>query len=252
MNKLEYYFNVVSELGTISDEMHSSFPEPWIRKYGEEAFAFRHHPKDRSNYLASYLKLVKAISSLNACIHLMKAGFAQETHALARSIDDLGQDILFLANTEETGANLKDQIRMLNEFYKEISENPDEPLNVTEDFSLNRKKVRSATSNIMGRKGDPHYVRTVGTANHRLFSSFLHGSYVTIMELFNPGMNKFDMCGQPGTPRIQDCIDFFQNHIYGIILAGILVARFANRDDLRERLLKVRSDFAKTTGCVAE
>jgi hypothetical protein len=47
--------------------------------------------------LLSYLKCVRAVSSLNACVVLLESGFVFEVHALCRSIDECSEDVTFFA-----------------------------------------------------------------------------------------------------------------------------------------------------------
>jgi len=103
----------------------------------------------------------------------------------------------------------------------------------------------------MGRNGNPHFVRQVGNANHRLFSAFLHGAYVCIMEMFNPITKKFETNGLLKSPRMADCENYFANHIYQAILASALVAGLVDRSDVKEQLLKLREEVAQETNCVA-
>jgi len=253
MSKIEYYSNIVSEIETVCQNLQGEFPQPWVLEYSEEMYTYRHHPSELSNTLAAYIKLVRIVSLLNACICLMKNGFVQEVHSLGRAIDESCQDITFLIIPENLGANREKQLEMLSEFYKEITENPDDPLAVNSYHAVDRKYVRSAISNVMGRIGNPHFMRQVGKASHRLFSSFLHGAYVCIMESFNPGTGKFETNGLPSSsPRVQDCEEYFVMHIYQAILAAALVACTTSRNDLHNQILLMKDKVAQDTSCVAE
>jgi hypothetical protein len=77
----------------------------------------RHH--DRDELLLSYLKCVRAVSSLNASLLLLDAGHVFEVHTLCRCIDECSEDVWFFAEPDgEDGRPSENQRRAFEEFFQ--------------------------------------------------------------------------------------------------------------------------------------
>jgi hypothetical protein len=76
-----------------------------------------HRHQDPDELLLSYLKCVRAVSSLNAGLLLLEAGYVFEVHTLCRCIDECSEDVWFFAEPDgENGRPSENQQRAFNEF----------------------------------------------------------------------------------------------------------------------------------------
>lgn len=228
------------------ESLDAEFPHPKAVEYGD-GYVFRHLPNERSDTLASYLKLVRIVSLVNACLDLMEKGYVQEVCILCRAIDEASEDIKFFAlplGEAETNKKQKDHLK---EFYQEEHESPDDPLSSIPRDRVRRRKILSAFSNIPTSFGDPHTKLKVADSISKLFFGFVHGAYVFIMEMYD---GKYHMRGMPNSPRLIDCADNFSNHLYRSILALAVLCCRISRHDIAKSALRLNIDLAEKSGCV--
>jgi hypothetical protein len=251
MNIKDIYQPFINQLEGLVQQLDSEFEKPIAIPYGDH-FVFRHRPQVRSDILASYLKLVRIVSLLNAGLNLMEKGFVQEIYILCRAIDEAAEDITFFAlKMGETGTSPK-QMKMLKEFYQEQLENPTDPLSSISRDRVGRKDIRAAISNIPIEAADSHTMRVVTKSLFEVFSGFVHGAYVHIMEMYGGRTPKYHMRGMPDSPYMIDCVDNFANHLYRSVIVVESVASRVARKDVVLNALKLSCGLAETTGCVDE
>lgn len=247
MKKL--FRRTINELEKLVQELSLEFPQPIPVPYGDH-FVFRHPSNARSDILASFLKTVRIVSLLNASLCLLENGYTQESYILCRAIDEAGEDITFLAlSIGETGTS-DAQKKLLKEFYQEEFDNSSNSLSSAPRDRVGRKKIRAAMSSIPIGAGDPHTIRTVAKAIDQLFSGFVHGAYVFIMEMYGGSPPRYHTRGMSGTPRISECEDNLVNHLYRSILAVEAVAHRAQCKDVALRTNGLSKKFAEATGCL--
>lgn len=245
-NSLHILKNTATIFMELVESLDKEFPHPKAVTHGD-GYVFRHQPNERTDTLASYLKLVRIISLTNACLDLMGKGYIHEVYILCRAIDEASEDIKFFAlPLGETGTN-QNQMNHLKEFYQEEHENPHDPLSSTSRQRIPRKKIRSASSNIPTNFGDPHTKQKVANSISQLFSGFVHGAYVFIMEMYD---KKYHMHGMPNSPRLLECADNFSNHLYRSILALEALCYRIPRHDIAKSAVQLNIDLAEKTGCV--
>lgn len=92
---------------------------------------FRHETLTES--LVCYLKGIKTISTLNACIVLLRQGYTQEVGALCRMADDFCNEIFFLLLPQgDSDSFSDDQICFIENFFQEEFNKPADPLRSTQ------------------------------------------------------------------------------------------------------------------------
>ena len=94
--------------------VESSIPPP-ERVPHKDSFVFRYANKGIHEALVQ--KLARYISGLNAISVLLDAGFAQEVGVLLRTLDEIQEDIFFLATAETNGARTDRHTQYLDAFY---------------------------------------------------------------------------------------------------------------------------------------
>lgn len=238
------YKITISALESMVKELDSEVPRPELTSRG-----WRHKEIFRNDILASFLKASRLVSLLNASLELLDKGYVQEVYILGRAVDETVEEVFFLALKEETYADRQRQL--LAEFYTEETEDPLDPTSSAKRDRVSRKRITAAISNIKISSGDPHTRNKTANAIHQLFSGFVHGAYVHLMEIFSPMPLEFPMHGVSHTPYLKVCEENFANHIYRSIIACVLVAARLKQADIRDRLIDLKNDFGKITGVVA-
>jgi len=237
--------NTILELEEILRELENDLPKPQLVSY-QDGFHYRHQIKHRSDVLASFLKMVRVTSLLNASVRLIEHGYFQESYILGRAIDEATEDITFWGISYDEIGTSSDQKKLLTDFYQEILTYGSDGPSITKWNAVTRSRIQEALGDIHDER-ESGKVKQVSRLIYRVFSSFSHGSYPSIMELY--GRN-FHVRGMLDTPREDECINNFSNYVYRAILALIVIASRMNRKDLLDRLGNIRIRFATETGCV--
>jgi len=88
---------------------------------------------------------------------------------------------------------------------------------------------------------DPSTTQAIGKALYRLFSGYVHGAYVHIMELHGE-KGRYHFRGTPG--HLTEAIDYFPNFVYQAVLAVELLVDRSSRGDLLPRIQSLRTQVA--------
>ncbi len=249
MDIITTYEQFVDQFAEMIQKLDCEFEKPAMVPYAEY-FVFRHNQKIRSDVLASFLKLVRIASLLNASLCVMKKGFVQEAYILCRAIDEAVDEITFLAlKIDGDGASLK-QMKMLKEFYQEQFQDPLNVLNSVPRDRVGRKDIIAAISNMPIESSDPHTRNKVVKSLHEVFSGFVHGAYVHIMEMYGGRPARFHMKGMPNSPYMISCINNFAHHLYRSVMMVEIVASRSGRQDIVLEALKLGCNLAEMTNCL--
>lgn len=209
---------------------------------------FRHETFTES--LACYLKGIKAISTLNASIVLLRDGYAQEVGALCRMVDDYCNEILFLLLPEgENGKFSDDQIRFLENFFQEEFDNPADPLRSTQKRgTVAVKKIHATFGKLAKGELNPSDAQELLRTVHQAFSGYVHGAYPHIMEMYGGNPSRFHVSGMLRTPRIAEWRGQLVGYVQRLIIASVFVARKVGITDLEAPMRALLEEFEKTTG----
>ena len=211
----KYLESILKELGSLYHEMADLVESPVVVPSGVST-AWRY--KTQTESLTCYLKAIKTISTLNACMVLLKAGHAQEIGALCRMIDAYCNEIFFLLMPQDGDNFSKEQIQFLEDFYQEEFDKPEDPLGSTQKRkNVPVKKIHSTFSKIAKSETNPSDTQELLRTTHQAFSGYVHGAYPHIMELF--GSNKPYLNGMHGTPRMDEWRGQLVRYIYRTIMA---------------------------------
>jgi len=251
---IEQLTSFLNEQEALAHELGRNFEPPrFVRVRGLPQF--RHEPK--SDLLMSYLKCLRAISSLNAALVLLRSGFIQEVGALCRCIDEFCEDVRFLATPLGDGGKYsQDQQRLVEEFFKEEFLDSSSPLlEVAPRNRVPRDKVRAGIARIQGQPINPHDANHLFRTIDKSFSGYVHGAYVHIMEMYGgPALEQcqFHTCGMLGTPRISEWTETLANYVYRLTLTIEIVAKRCNDERVGKHLEELRLRFEESTGLGTE
>lgn len=232
----------VGRLCDIVDQLGSDFPPPKPVPQGD-GYVERHDENDRTNSLACYLKAVKICSTLNGAIVLVANHHAQEAHALCRIAQDQIDDIhLLLQPRAQDGELSAQQHRALREFYQEEFEDPADPVGTSQVRDrIARQKVQAAINNDLV---DPSSAQMTTMALYRMFSGYVHGAYVHIMELHSDTPGRYHLHGAPS--RTQEAVESVANYAYRAMLAVESLVKVCARADLLPLITSLRTEVAAT------
>lgn len=209
---------------------------------------FRHETFTES--LACYLKGIKTISTLNDCLVLLRHGYAQEVGALCRMADDFCNEIFFLLQPQgESGNFSNDQIRFLENFYKEEFDKPADPLRSTQKREpVAVKKIHATFGKLAAGELNSLDAQELLRTTHQAFSGYVHGAYPHIMEMCGGNPPHYHVSGMLDTPRIEEWRGQLTGYVQRLIIASVFVARKLGVADLEAPLRSLLEEFEKATG----
>lgn len=242
----DYLAQTLQRLEQIYAEMDKATGSVLFRDVGPYRH-FRHETLTES--LACYLKGIKAISTLNASIVLLREGFAQEVGALCRMVDDFCNEIFFLLLPQGSEGFSDDQIRFLENFFREEFDKPEDPLRSAQKRdTVSVKKIHATFGKLAAGELNPSDAQELLRTVHQAFSGYIHGAYPHIMEMYGGNPPRFHVSGMLGTPRIDEWRGQLVGYVQRLIIASVFVARKLGVTNFEAPLRALLEEFEKTTG----
>jgi hypothetical protein len=225
--KEDYLASVLQRLQREYDEMAPTLGAPAPRRvFTKQAEGFWFRYPSQSDTLLCFLKGVKLVSTLNAALLLLRAGYVQECGALFRIAADCYSDILFCLVPRDGDKLSRDQERFFEEFFQEEFDDPAYPLGSNQKRdNVPRKTVFASFGNLVRDQLNPSDAQSTLLTLHKAFSGYVHGAYPHIMELYGGDPPRFHMSGMTNTPRQVETLTQFLTELYRAIMASELVAR---------------------------
>jgi len=217
-------------------------PVPW-----KDGLVFRHVEKTVEQALVQ--KLARVISGLHAIDVLLLHGLVQEQGVMNRTLDEINEDIAFLAAaiTNDTVTELHRQY--LEAFYAEEFDNPDSPIDSTQKRNFPpRRKIRAYVTRVLGEGMNQSKVLDAGEAISKTYSGYVHAASPQIMDMFGGEPPRFYVAGMNGTPRIAEYVEGAWNYFYRSLLTATVVAKALGDGELVDHLYKYISQFEKASG----
>lgn len=217
-------------------------PVPW-----GDSFVFRHVEKTIQQALVQ--KAARLISTLHAIDVLLLNGHLQEQATLQRILDEIGEDIFFLA-AAITNDQITDRHRQyLEEFYAE--EFPD-PGNLTarhqQPNMVPRKKIRAYVNRVLSTDPNPSRLSDIGESVSSIYSGFVHASSPQIMDMCGGDPPLFHIEGMLGTPRMAEHIRDAWNYYYRGLTAITVIAKAFGDKPLVDTMYQYIVKFEETSG----
>lgn len=194
-------------------------------------------------------KLARVVSGLHAARLLTKHGFFQEQAALQRMIDELNEDILFLAHGVIFDKPTDLHREYLAAFYKEEFDNPDSAMESTQKRPMvPRKKIRAYISRVAGPPLDVSSTVEALRTVQKAYSGYVHGASPHIMELYFGSPPRWHLRGMLRTHRADDHRSDLWNVFYRGIVSFAFTAKAFGDEELFGKILRYMREFAAAAG----
>ena len=188
------------------------------------SFVFRY--KNKGLHEAIIQKLARSISGLNAVAVLLRAGYVQEVGVLFRTLDEIHEDIMFLATAETSGTRTDRHKKYLEAFYSEpVFSRPEGSLDIPKPDLVPRRKIRAHTMNVLGKGVNVSQALAASEAVGTAYSGFVHANSESIMDMYGGSPAHFHVQGMLGTPRIGAYMRDAGNYVYRGLMATITAAK---------------------------
>lgn len=213
----------------------------------KDSFVFRY--ANKSMHEALIQKLARSISGLNAIAILLDAGYTQEVGVLFRTLDEIHEDIAFLAIAETNGARTKRHAQYLEAFYAEpVQARSEDSLRISKSNLVPRKKVRAHTMNALGKGINVSQALDASEGISTVFSGYVHAASENIMDMYGGNPPHFHVEGMLGTPRITTFAWHAENYVYRGLMATITAGKAFGDRPLVEGLYKFLATYESANG----
>lgn len=211
----------------------------------EDSFVFRYREKGIPQALIQ--KLARNVSGLNALDLLLSNGFVQEQAVLQRTLDEIHEDIFFLAAAITNDTVTERHRQYLRAFY-------DDPILKTGKHSerfqkpnlVPRKKIHAYVRRLLHK--DPQPTNEVEEVISTAYSGYVHAASPYIMDLYGGNPPRFMLNGMLGTPRIADHVEDAWNYFYRGLLSTCVVAKAFGDAALVDSLYQYMLVFEQKSG----
>jgi len=202
LEQLETFERLLSLLQAVFRILETKLPSPVpTAVYG------RIYPRhtEQSAHQAALQKLARYLSGLKALLILLSHRMLQEDGVIKRTLDELGEDILFLVMQPENSDEVALRQRYLSAFYQEEFDESVSPIDSTRTRDqIRRKKIRA----YLERRQTPAILNGKQAAGlvYQAYSGYVHAASPHLMEMCNFQSMKFDLSG------VND-VDLFESHV---------------------------------------
>jgi hypothetical protein len=157
-------------------------------------------------------------------------------------------EILFLLIPQDGNNFSKDQIRFLEDFFKEELDTPEKPLlSEQKRDNVPVRKIHATFGKLAKDAVNPSDAQELMRTIHQAFSGYVHGSYPHIMEMCGGNPPRFHMSGMLGTPRIAEWRNQLVFNVHRAIMITILVARKIGFADIEKSTKDILIEFENDT-----
>lgn len=211
-----------------------------------DGFVYRHI--ERSLHQALVQKIARVVSTLHAARLLMKHGFFQEQAALQRMLDEMQEDITFLAFSVIFDDTTPLHQHYLDAFFLEEFDADSAIASTQKRPMVPRSKVQGYIARMKGSALDPSSGIELARTVSKAYSGYVHAASPHIMDMYGGNPAKFHVRGMLGTPRHHEHQADLWNYFYRSIIAFAFVAKAFGDDSLFQTIHQFLRDFELLSG----
>jgi len=227
-------------------QMEANIAPPAQRSF-KNSYIYRYEKKGIHEALLQ--KLARYISGLNTVAVLLMTGYVQEANVIFRTLDEIQEDIFFLASAETSDARTKHHAQYLEAFYSDpVFSRAEGSLDIPKPSLVPRKKIRAHTMNAMRQGINVSQALSASESIGTAYSGYVHAASENIMEMYGGDPPGFHINGMRGTPRVAECAASAENYIYRGLMATTVVAKAFGDAALVATLYEFMAQYESANG----
>ena len=229
----QLYGHVLERMDETLQHFCTQVHPPTRMPFGD-AFAYRY--KEATIQQAIVQKCARCLSTLHAALLLMQNGFLQEQAVLQRVLDEIEEDITFLAFGVIRNEITQDHRKYLDSFYEEVYDSATGKPAKYKKPTLPRRKIHAYLASVYGE--DPYGAAANMQTISKIYSGFVHAASPQTMDMFLGNPAKFQTGGVRGGYRYDEHREDIWNSFYRGILAFGLAAKALGDESMFESIQK--------------
>lgn len=189
------------------------------------------------------------VTGLRAVDVLLKAGLLQEMAATCRMLDEICEDIAFLAAPITNDKVTELHERYLSGFWaEEFQDSEDTLARHQKPNTPPRKKIQAYVQRTLNPVDNSSQMSDVSQAVSSTYSGYVHAAASQVLDLCGGDPPRFHIEGMQQTPRMDDHIYDAWNYFYRAIPTGIIVARAFGDRSLSKALGEFHDKYLEQSG----
>ena len=220
-------------------------PQP-VRVQYKDGFVYRHIEKTLHQALIQ--KSARIVTTLHATRLLMDNGFVQEQASLQRILDEIYEDVMFLAFSVVLNDRTPLHQTYLDSFFEEEFDTDSALTSTQKRPMVPRKKIRAYNARIEGNPLDPSRGVEVTRTLSKAYSGYIHAASPQIMDMYGGSPARFHVQGMKGTPRHLEHRADLWNYFYRGILSFAFIAKAFGDEELFSQIQKFTHEFERISG----
>ena len=200
--------------------------------------------EDKTIQQAILQKAARLVSGLHAIRVLMSAGLGQEQAVIQRTVDEIGEDIFFLAQAAASGDVTELHQRYLADFWVEEFDQSTALASTQRRGMVKRKNIRAALARNSGLP-DPAWQDIVNETIYKSYSGFVHAASPHIMDMCGGNPPRFHLATLKGTPRMREHGADALNYFFRGYLFMAAAAKAFGDAELVDLLVQASASFEK-------
>lgn len=239
------YEAALKNMATTVHALARSVPQPQRVPFAD-SFVYRY--VERTVQQALVQRLARYVTTLRGACILFDYGFVQEQAALQRMLDEIQEDVAFLAFGVIFDEMTPLHQAYLEAFYQEEFDPQTGGPGRQDRPMIPRKKIRAYIARMERVNANPSRGVEVTRQVHKAYSGYVHAASPQIMDMYGGSPPRFHVGGMKGTERHDEHRQDLWNYFYRGILAFAFAARAFGADKMFDDISFFAAKFAKAAG----
>ncbi len=178
----------------------------------------------------------------------MENGYLQEQGAIQRILDELHEDISFLALAVIFDGHTPLHQQYLEAFFEEEFDAESAFASTQKRPMIPRQKIRAYIAKVEGAALDPSTGVELSRTICKAYSGYVHAASPHIMDMYGGNPPRFHVRGMKGTERQAEHREDLWNYFYRSIVAFALVVKAFGDDELFAQIQQFSREFEGQAG----
>ncbi len=209
-----------------------------------DSYAYRYVEKTCQQAIVQ--KLARYVSTLRATHLLLEHGLLQEQAALQRVLDEIQEDVTFLAFGIIFEKPTPLHTEFLDYFYQEELDTVTGKPSDQNRPMVSRKKIRAYIARAEGNSNNPSQAAKTSKEISKTYSGFVHAASPQIMDMYFGSPPKFHVEGMRHTFRYQEHREDMWNYFYRGILVFAFAAKALGAEEMFKSILHFAAKFEES------
>jgi hypothetical protein len=218
-----------------------------LQRVREQDGAFHWEFNEQTPRALQVGKAVRMISGIRAALVLADVGHIVECYSLLRIVSEFAQEIVAIAEGLLEKRLTEPQERFVRQYFTPIARSADEHEQQERERYVNREELLKAHYRLDEKfEGDAARLRKLSRFITYTYDKYVHGAYLTAMELYDGRVNKFMLRGHKGDRNLCIAKASIAGKLHEVVLAMGFMAHTAGEEALYQEICLALHELEKS------